>query len=130
MSIKLLDDKNIRDCRTYINSHLLELKKLPRVTTDDWLPDFEHKLVTNAGGRIGWVSIVMEYLENKNTDPVAALKDLLGPDASRDNVPAEGNLDALYTAIFSKCNWEDKAFKHDCPIVMGAIVTAKSPLSI
>src|SRR5260221_11507926 len=36
----------------------------------------------------------------------------------------------LYTAILSKCNWGDKTFRHDYPIVMGAIVTAKSPLSI
>ncbi len=39
-------------------------------------------------------------------------------------------LDALYTAILSRCNWEDEVLKHDYPIVMGAIITAKSPLSI
>src|SRR6266446_616835 len=45
-------------------------------------------------------------------------------------MPAEEKLDVLYTAILSKCNWKDKTFKYDYPIVMGAIVTAKYPLSI
>ncbi len=72
----------------------------------------------------------MGYLKNESIDPVAALKGLLDLDAYRDNVPAEKKLDVLYTAILSKCNWEDETFRHDYPIVMGAIVTAKSPLSI
>src|SRR5258708_11585326 len=130
ISIELSDPENLRDCRKYIESQVLELKGLPRVTAGNWLPDFEQKLVTHAGGLFVWVGIVMEYLKNKSTDPVAALKGLLDLDASRDNVPAEKKLDALYTAILSKCNWEDETFDHDYPIVMGAIVTAESPLSI
>ncbi len=130
MSIELSDDKNLQDCGKYIKSQVLELKELRRVTMGDWLPDLEQKLVVRAGGLFVWVSIVMEYLKNKSTDPVAALEDLLDPDASPDDVQAEEKLDALYTAILSKCNWKDKRFKHDYPIVMGAIVTAKSPLSI
>ncbi len=39
-------------------------------------------------------------------------------------------LDVLYTAILSKCNRGDETFWHDYPIVMGTIVTAKSPLLI
>src|SRR5258708_39649484 len=39
-------------------------------------------------------------------------------------------LDVLYSTILSKCNWKDKTFKYDYPIVMGAIVTAKSSLSM
>src|SRR5258708_27859525 len=130
MRIELSDDKNLQDCEAYIHSEVLKLKELRRVTVGSWLPDFERKLVTHAGGLFVWVSIVMEYLKNKSTDPVAALEDLLDLDASRYDVPAEDQLDALYTAILSKCNWRDKVFKHDYPIVMGAIVTAKSPLSI
>ncbi len=130
MRIELSDDKNLRDCEAYIHSQVLKLKELPRVTTRNWLPDLEQKLVTQTGGLFVWVSIVMEYLKNKSTDPVVALEDLLDQDASRDDVPAEEKLDALYAAILSKCNWKDRTFKHDYPIVMGAIVTAKSPLSI
>ncbi len=102
-------------------------------TMGNWLPDFEQKLVTHAGSLFVWVSIVMEYLRNKTTDPVAALEDLLDLDASRDDVQAKEKLDTLYTlytAILSKCNWKDKRFKHDYPIVMGAIVTAKLSLLI
>src|SRR5258706_14651374 len=99
-------------------------------TMGNWLPDFEQKLVTHAGSLFVWVSIVMEYLRNKTTDPVAALEDLLDPDASRDDMPAEEKLDILYSAILSKCNWKDKTFKYDYPIVMGAIVTVKSSLSM
>ncbi len=129
MRIELSDHKNLGDCRKYIESQVSELKKLPRETKGNWLPDFEQKLVTHAGGLFVWVSVVMEYLKNKSTDPVAELKDLLDLNVSREDVPAEKHLDALYTAILSKCNWEDKRFKHDYPIVMGAIITAKSPLS-
>ena len=50
--------------------------------------------------------------------------------APRDDVPMEENLDALYTAILRKCNWRDRTFKCNFPIVMGAIVAAKSPLSV
>src|SRR5258708_10988228 len=130
MSIELSDDKNLRDCGKYINSQILELKELPRVTADNWIPDLEQKLVTHAGGLFVWVSIVMEYLKNKSADPVAALEDLLDPDASRDDMPAEEKLDGLYSAILSKCNWKDRMFKHDYPVVMGAIVTAKTSLSM
>ncbi len=130
MSIELSDDKNLQDCRKYIKLQVLELRELPQVTMGNWLPDFEQKLVTCAGSLFIWVSIMMEYLKNKSMDPVAVLKDLLDPDASQNNIQAEEKLDTLYTAILSKCNWKDKRFKHDYPIVMGAIVTAKSPLSI
>ncbi len=130
MKIELSDDKNLQDCEMYIHLQVLKLKELPQVTMGNWLPDFEQKLVTCAGGLFIWVSIMMEYLRNETTDPVAALEDLLDPDASRDDVQAEEKLDTLYTAILRKCNWKDKRFKHDYLIVMGVIVTAKSPLSI
>ncbi len=55
---------------------------------------------------------------------------LLEEGAPRDDVPMEENLDALYTAILRKCNWRDSTFKRNFPIVMGAIITAKSPLSV
>ncbi len=129
LGIELADSKNLQDCETYIQSQVLKLKELPRVSTGNWLPDFEQKLVVHAGGLFVWVSIMMQYLK-KSIDPVNALEDLLDLDASREKVPAEKKLDALYTAILSKCNWEDKSFEHDYPIVMSAIVTAKSPLSI
>src|SRR5258708_9827441 len=45
-------------------------------------------------------------------------------------MPAEEKLDVLYSTIISKCNWKDKMFKHDYPVVMGVIVTAKSSLSM
>src|SRR5258708_1224829 len=129
MSIELSDDKNLQDCGKYINLQILELKALPWVTADNWLPDLEQKLVMHAGGLFTWVSIMMEYLKNKSIDLIKALKGLLDLDAPQGNVPVEEKLDALYTAIFSKCNWKDEAFNHDYPIVMGVIVTAKLPLS-
>ncbi len=129
MRIELSDDKNLQDCAAYIRSQVWELKAL-RATVSNWRPDFEEKLVTHAGGLFVWVSVVMEYLKNKSTDPVAMLKGLLDLDASREKVLAEKNMDALYSAILSKCNWEDPTFEHDYPIIMGAIVTARSPLSI
>ena len=128
MTIELSDDNNLRDCSAYISAQVSELKALPWATPLDWPPDLQDMLVRHARGLFVWVSVVMEYLRTKSMNP--ALEDLLDEDTSRDNVPAEKQLDALYTAIFNKCNWEDKAFKYNYPIVMGAIVASKSPLSI
>src|SRR5260370_29739 len=129
MSIELSDDRNLQDCKAYVHSQVLELKELPRVTSCDWPLDCEQKLVRHAGGLFVWVSMVMEYLKNKSINPSVALEDLLDLDSSRDDVPAEEQLDALYTAILKRCNWRDKAFKHNYPIVMGAVIAAKIPLS-
>src|SRR5258708_3157174 len=126
MRIELSDPMNLQDCKAYIHSQVL--KELPRVTTSNCLPDFKQKLVMHAGGLFVWVRIMMEYLR-KSIDPVNALEYLLDMDVSREKLSPEEKLDALYNAILSKCNWEDPIFKHDYPIVMGAIVTAKSPLS-
>ena len=108
----------------------MELKALPWATPPDWPLNLEGVLVEHARGLFIWVSVVMEYLRTKSVSPVVALEDLLDEGASRDDVPAEEQLDLLYTAIFNKCNWRDKTFKYNYPIVMGAIVAAKLPLSI
>src|SRR5258708_38211969 len=50
MRIELSDEKNLQDCEAYIHSQVLKLKELRRVTTDNWLPDLEQKLVAHAGG--------------------------------------------------------------------------------
>ena len=118
------------DCKSFIATQILELKVLPWATPPDWPPNLQDMLVKHARGLFVWVSVVMTYLRTKSRNPVIALEDLLDEDTSRDNVPAEKQLDALCTAVFSKCNWEDKAFKYNYPIVLGAIVAAKSPLSI
>ncbi len=128
LSIQLSDDGNLRDCDIYIRSQISELKALcPMV---DWPPDLQQRLSRHARGLFVWVSTTMDYVKNKSVNPVAALEDLLQEGAPRDDVPMEKNLDALYTAILMKCNWRDRTFRRNFPIVMGAIVTAKSPLSV
>ena len=130
LSIQLSDDNNLRDCEAYVATKVSELKGLHWDTPPAWPPDLQDMLVKRARGLFVWVSVVTKYLRTKSMNPVVALEDLLGEDISRDDVPAEEQLDNLYTAIFGECNWRDKAFKHNYPIVMGAIVAAKSPLSI
>ena len=130
INIDISHDNNLRDCKSFIATQILELKVLPWATPPDWPLNLEDVLVEHARGLFIWVSVVMEYLRTKSVSPVVALEELLDEGTSRDNVPAEEQLDVLYTAIFNKCNWRDKTFKHNYPIVMGAIVAAKSPLSI
>src|SRR5258707_7140538 len=127
LSIRLSDGGNLRDCDVYIRSQISELKKLRPMA--DWPSDLQQRLSRHARGLFVWVSTTMDYVKNKSVNPVAALEDLLEEGAPRDDVPMEENLDALYTAILRKCNWRDRTFKHNFPIVMGAIVAAKSPLS-
>ena len=96
----------------------------------DWPPNLEQRLSRHARGLFVWVSITMDYVKNESVDPVGALEELLEEDVPRDKVPMEENLDALYTAILGKCNWRDRTFKCNFPIIMGTIITAKSPLSM
>ena len=128
MTIHLSDDNNLEDCKIYIFSEVSKLKALFPAIQADWPSDLEEMLAARARGLFIWASAVMKYMKNQSVNPVVALNDLaLG--VSQD-VPAEEHLDALYTAILKKCNWRDNSFKRNYPIVMGAIMIARSPLSI
>ena len=127
LNINLLDNENLQDCEVYIRSQVSELKGLRPAA--DWSPDLQQRLSERAHGLFVWVSTVMDYVKNKSVNPLVALEALM-EGTSRDNVPAEENLDALYTAILKKCNWRDPAFKHNYPIVMDAVLAAKLPLSM
>ncbi len=128
LSIQLSDVGNLQDCDVYICSQISELKGLRPMV--GWPPDLQQRLSRHARGLFAWVSTTMDYVKNESVNAVAALEDLLEEGAPRHDVPMEENLDALYTAILRKCNWRDRTFKRNFPIVMGAIVTAKSPLSV
>ncbi len=82
MTIKLSDDKNLQDCKAYIHAQVLDLNELCQVTSGDWPPDFEQKLVRHAHGLFVWVSTVMEYLKYKSINPIVVLEDLLDQDTS------------------------------------------------
>src|SRR5258708_3671231 len=126
LSIQLSDSENLGDCDVYIRSQISDLKDLcPRT---DWPPDLQERLSRHARGLFVWVSTTMDYVKNKSVNPIAALEDLLKDGVPLDDVPMEGNLDALYTAILRKCTWQDRTFKDNCPISLGPIISAKSPL--
>ena len=128
VNIHLSDDNNLEDCKVYIRSEVPKLKALFPAIQDDWPSNLEETLAARARGLFIWASTVMKYLKNESVNPVAALNDLM--DGASQDVPAEEYLDALYTTILKKCNWRDNSFKCNYPIVMGAIMTARSPLSI
>ncbi len=130
VKIQLSDGNNRRDCEAYIRSEVSKLKSSFPAIRSGWPPELQRRFVVHARGLFIWASAVIHYLKIESANPIVALEDLLDEHAPRDDVPAEEQLDSLYTAILKKCNWRDRAFKHNFPIVMGAIVAAKSPLSM
>ncbi|KAF8327433.1 uncharacterized protein EI90DRAFT_3018172 [Cantharellus anzutake] len=132
LSINLSDDANVRDCNIYIRKQLRELKDVHPHLKDEL--DEEDKLVQDilrrAGGLFIWISTVFRYMQNTSRPPMRMLEELLDTGANRSKVPAEGEMDRLYTRVLEKCDWRNDDFVHDYPIVMGAILIAQQPLSI
>jgi len=91
------------------------------------VPRFED-FVLNAGGLFIWVFIVSEYLR-MSTDPDEELHTLLSRQ-SLSSMSAEAKMDELYLTIFQGCNWNDQGFVKGYGLIMGAIMAAKTPLSM
>src|SRR5580693_10046347 len=51
-------------------------------------------------------------------------------DSAPTGLPAEKKMDDLYAAILHACDWDDNDFVEGYGLVMGAILAAKTPLSM
>ena len=86
--------------------------------------------VSRSGGLFIWVSTVYKFLL-KSVDPDRQLKSLiLTQNQSGSNWAPEEMMNVLYLTILQNCNWNDPDFIHEYRLIMGSIITAKTPLSI
>jgi NACHT domain len=127
-SIDIEEHNNLQDTALYASHRLQEVAECGELA-DDWpgsvlLNDF----ISKAGGLFIWVFVVSEYLR-KSTNPDAKLKLLLSKQGPSNLVP-EKKMEQMYSSILLGCDWEDEDFVKGYNLLMGAIIAAKTPLSI
>jgi hypothetical protein len=83
------------------------------------------EFIKKAGGLFIWVSIVSRYL-CKTSNPDNKLETVLEGTV----LNAEENMDELYSTVLSSCDWRDNDFVEGYGLFMGAVLAAKSPLSV
>jgi AAA ATPase domain len=112
--------------------HKLKDVALQKDLGDEWPdPVLFDDFVSRSGGLFIWVSTVYEFLL-KSIDPDRRLKSLISTQnpQSDNNWGPEETMNSLYLTILQNCNWKDPEFVHGYPLIMGSIITAKTPLSI
>ena len=128
LTIDLAGEVNVQDCEIYVRSQLERLSKThPKSEISTVLAK---DITSRADGLFIWISTIFNYLEGRSGDPMVTLRKLLDTGASREGVPAEKMMDGLYASILERCDWDDDDFKHDYPIVLGAILASERPLSM
>ena len=84
---------------------------------------------TKAEGLFIWVSTVSEYLSGPKTfNPDGKFRSLLS-NRNLSGRPAEAKMDELYAEILKNCDWNDEEFVEMYQLVVGTIMTLKTPLS-
>jgi hypothetical protein len=86
------------------------------------------EFIERAGGLFIWVSAVSRYLcKTSHLDKKLAM---VLSRAEGKVLGAEETMDELYSTVLGSCNWRDEDFVEGYGIFMGAILAAKSPLSV
>jgi AAA ATPase domain len=129
LSINLGEHTNLQDTAIYARRRLKEVAKWGKLT-DDWPGSLlQDEFISKAGGLFIWVFVVSEYL-HKSINPEAKLKSLLSKHRSLTQNP-EKKMDDMYSTIILGCDqWDDEYFVKGYDLVMGAIMAAKTPLSM
>ncbi|KDQ11389.1 hypothetical protein BOTBODRAFT_459700 [Botryobasidium botryosum FD-172 SS1] len=83
--------------------------------------------ISKAQGLFQWAVAVFQALECAY-DPTAELEALLT--GLQTGLSPEAKMDEIYTKILQAYGWNNLGFKRDYDLVMGAILAAKSPLSV
>jgi hypothetical protein len=127
-SIDIHGDSNQRDIEIYVHNRLNYVSSRRRLAVD-W-PGLErtNDLINKSEGLFVWVSIVSEYLRTA-THPDRKLSTLLYQ-RNLSGVSTDAKMDALYSEVLNTCDWDDEDFVHDYHLLMGAIMAAKTPLSL
>jgi hypothetical protein len=96
---------------------------------EDWPGGQRTKDFTDkAEGLFIWVYIVTEYLRTV-ARPDKKLSTLLY-ERNLSGFPAEEKMDALYAEILASIDWSDEDSVQDYQLLAGAIIAAKTPLSL
>jgi hypothetical protein len=127
-AIDIHSPANLNDIEIYIQLKLQEIATWGELG-EEW-PDqsLSSDFTRTAEGLFIWVSTVCNYLRT-TVDPNEELRLLVSKRSPR-GLPAEEKMDTLYVTILNTCNWRDEAFVHGYGLLMGAIMTAKTPLSM
>jgi hypothetical protein len=127
-TIDILTPANMKDVGVYVQLKLSEIGRRAKLG-EKW-PDqsLANDFTKAAEGLFIWVSTVCNYIRT-TIDPNEELQ-LLVSHRSPQGLPAEEKMDKLYMTILKTCNWRDNAFVQGYGLVMGTIMTAKSPLSM
>lgn len=80
-----------------------------------------------ADGLFVWAARACDHILDCD-DPRKELKTFLSPESIR--ITLMGGMDALYTRIIGACPWNDLRFSAGYKVVIGAIMNAKTPLSV
>ncbi|KDQ08608.1 hypothetical protein BOTBODRAFT_37761 [Botryobasidium botryosum FD-172 SS1] len=83
--------------------------------------------ISRAQGLFQWAVAVFQALECAY-DPTAVLEALLAD--LQTGLSPEAKMDEIYSKILQAYSWRDPGFKRDYDLVVGAILAAKSPLSV
>ncbi|KZP14694.1 TPR-like protein, partial [Athelia psychrophila] len=87
-------------------------------------------LTNLAEGLFIWIVTVFRYLRNAD-NPEGKLRALLSKTATPGRLDPSKIMDALYTVILEICgDWQDPEFCEGYRMLMGAIMSAKRPLSL
>ena len=126
-SIKLDEQANLNDVGMFAREQLKKVAECNGLN-EPW-PDLEltDAFAQAAGGLFLWVSTACQYLR-KSIDVDKDLRSLVSSSLPLD-CSTEQRMDHLYLTIMQRCNWEDTTFLECYGLLMGAIMTAKTPLS-
>jgi hypothetical protein len=127
-SIDIHERTNLEDIAIYIKHELKNVAELQELG-DNW-PDrhLADEFTRKAEGLFLWVATVSQYLCH-TIYPDNKLRLFLSNSAPT-GLPAEKKMDDLYATILHACDWDDDDFVEGYGLVMGAILAAKTPLSM
>jgi hypothetical protein len=125
MAMNIDEQANLHDIALYIR-YRLKLIANQRQLGDHWPGQMLcAEFVNQAEGLFLWASTMCDYLLCAG-DPTTQLEMLL----SKQRPPAEQKMDTVYAHILGSCCWQDNDFAKSYGLIMGAILAAKTPLSL
>jgi hypothetical protein len=126
-SIDIHGSSNQSDIGVYIRNRLHYISSRKRLAVE-WPGEVRtNHLINKSEGLFVWVSIVSEYLRTA-VHPDRKLSTILY-ERNLSGVSMDDKMDTLYSEVLSTCDWADEDFVHGYHLLMGAIMTAKAPLS-
>ena len=124
--LHIVNDTNISDISLYLHHHMSAFQGLVFQLASDWSGEEKMEaLAQSCAGLIIWASTAIKFIAEGH-HPDQQLNVLLCPHPRE----AEAALDALYeTSLSAAAKWEMHEVASDFCAVLGAIITAREPLS-